>query len=106
MFQFFSLFEISEALKYLGDYRYMCSEQTSSQMLVALQYLTLGAFVREKGQKTTKEVKESIAGSVKALQARHLNRGMFSYWGGHGESYKHVNIQVTHALAIAQKGNN
>jgi uncharacterized protein YfaS (alpha-2-macroglobulin family) len=92
-----------DALTYLGDYRYMCSEQISSQVLVSLQYLTLGSFVHEAGQKSTNEIKESIVNSIKALQLRHNGGGKFSYWGTSGDTYKHVNIQVAHALALAKK---
>jgi uncharacterized protein YfaS (alpha-2-macroglobulin family) len=82
----------------------MCSEQISSQVLVSLQYLTLGSFVHEAGQKSTNEIKQSIVNSIKALQLRHNGGGKFSYWSTSGDTYKHVNIQVAHALALAKKG--
>ncbi len=96
----------SDALTYLGDYRHLCSEQMSSQLLVALPYLTLGSFVRTPNQKSAHEINANIKDYVRALSLRHMGNGRFTYWSSGYNDYSYVNVQVAHALALAKSGTN
>ncbi|MAT43249.1 MAG: hypothetical protein CL609_12995 [Anaerolineaceae bacterium] len=98
-----ALHALSDAVLYLVQYPYECSEQIASRVLgIAALRDVLSAFQAE-GLPQPEELESSISADVERLQSMQNGDGGFPYWQRGFESNPFNTIHVTHALVRAQE---
>lgn len=97
--------ELTDAVIYLYNYPFECTEQIASRVIsVAALKDALAAF-NSKELPSPDEMRRSVAASVKQLQALQNEDGGFHFWRRGEESNPYVSVHVAHALVRAkQKG--
>lgn len=95
---------LTDALVYLNDYPFHCSEQVSSRILAnAALYPVLDAFAAE--QLPSKEaMKATMQVDFDTLARRQRGNGGFSYWGRSDDVYPYPSLHALHALVRARDG--
>jgi len=96
-----ALHALSDAVLYLVDYPFECSEQLSSRLLaIATMKDVLAAFDAE-GLPTPEALKASLDKDIAFLQARQNWDGGFPWWRWGQPSSPYLSVHVGHALARA-----
>ena len=94
---------LTDAVLYLVNYRYECSEQLASRILaVAALRDVLTAFEAE-GMPTPAEMEAAVQRDLERLQGMQNGDGGFPVWRRGQESRPFYSIHVTHALVRAQE---
>lgn len=95
------LHALTDAMVYLVNYPYSCSEQISSRMLgVTSLKDVLDAFEAD-GLPSPAAMIASVGYDIKLLRSRQNWSGGFGYWNQDGDAY--LSVHVTHALTRAQQ---
>ncbi|HVG19833.1 MAG TPA: alpha-2-macroglobulin family protein [Blastocatellia bacterium] len=94
--------ELTDAVIYLVNYPYECSEQISSR-LIALAALrdVLTAF-KAKGLPSPEAMRQSVGVDIKRLQGLQNEDGGFDFWRRGAASVPFISVHAAHALARAQ----
>jgi len=87
---------LTDALIYLVEYPYDCSEQIASRLLGVVSLETVLSEFKVEGMPSSDELKAAIANDVKMLGQRQYYDGGFPYWSG--EAVPYVSIHTAHAL--------
>lgn len=95
--------ELADAVSYISDYPYECSEQLSSKVMVlaALKDVS-GAFglAKLQGTKAARMVNSSIA----KVSDRQYSDGSFALWSlSDHDHWPYLSVYVTHAFVIAKR---
>lgn len=94
---------LTDALIYLSNYPYDCSEQLASRVL-ALAALrdVLTAFGAE-GLPAPEELQAKVTADLEQLARTQRDDGGWAFWPGLSETWPHVSIHVAHALVRAKE---
>jgi hypothetical protein len=96
--------ELTDAVIYLYNYPYGCSEQISSRILgIAALRDVLTAF-KSKELPNPEEMKANVEAGIKILQGRQNSDGSFGLWkrNDYGNEWPFLTLHVTHALVRAK----
>lgn len=94
--------ELTDAVIYLVNYPYSCSEQIASRVIaIAALKDVLNAF-NAKDLPTPKAMHDSVNADLKLLEALQNDDGGFGFWRQGERSFPYVSIHVAHALARAK----
>lgn len=93
---------LTDALLYLIQYPYECSEQTASRIMgVAALRDVLDAFKAE-GMPSKAEIESAVARDIERLSSLQNWDGGFAFWLRGYESWPYVSIHAAHALSRAK----
>jgi len=93
---------LTDAVIYLANYPYQCSEQAASRILaIAALRDVLTAFEAE-GLPSPAELEQTVRNDIERLQGLQNNDGGFPIWIRGKESIPYYTIHVTHALQRAR----
>lgn len=94
--------ELTDAVIYLVNYPYDCTEQISSRIIgIAALKDVLTAF-EAKGLPSPEELRNSVSVDIKRLQGLQNDDGGFGFWRRGETSFPYVSVHVAHALVRAQ----
>jgi uncharacterized protein YfaS (alpha-2-macroglobulin family) len=94
--------ELTDAVIYLYNYPYECSEQISSRIIsIAALKDVLTAF-KTKDLPAPEAMRAKVESDIKTLQALQNEDGGFDLWRRGRESVPYVSVHVAHALVRAQ----
>ncbi|HVQ36566.1 MAG TPA: alpha-2-macroglobulin family protein, partial [Pyrinomonadaceae bacterium] len=94
--------ELTDAVIYLVNYPYGCTEQISSRIIgIAALKDVLTAF-EAKGLPSPEAMRNSVGLDIKMLQGLQNNDGGFGFWRRGNPSFPYVSVHVAHALVRAQ----
>ncbi len=96
---------LTDAVVYLADYPYGCSEQIGSRILgVAALRDVLGAFSAE-GLPAPAKLEAAVSADLEVLTRRQNGDGGWGFWKRDERSFPYLSLHVAHALVRAkQKG--
>ncbi|MDQ3666816.1 MAG: DUF6049 family protein [Acidobacteriota bacterium] len=94
--------ELTDAVIYLVNYPYSCSEQIASRVIgIAALKDVLTAF-EAKGLPSPKAMHDSVTLDIKLLQGLQNEDGGFGFWRRDEPSFPYVSVHAAHALVRAQ----
>jgi uncharacterized protein YfaS (alpha-2-macroglobulin family) len=94
--------ELTDAVIYLVNYPYECTEQISSRIIgIAALKDVLTAF-EAKGLPSPQAMRDSVSVDIKRLQGLQNDDGGFDFWRRGERSFPYVSVHVAHALVRAQ----
>jgi uncharacterized protein YfaS (alpha-2-macroglobulin family) len=94
--------ELTDAVIYLVNYPYDCTEQIASRVIgIAALKDVLTAF-EAKGLPSPAAMRDSVSTDIKRLQGLQNNDGGFDFWRRGERSFPYVSVHVAHALVRAQ----
>jgi uncharacterized protein YfaS (alpha-2-macroglobulin family) len=97
--------ELTDAVIYLVNYPYDCSEQISSRILALAALKDVLTAFKSKDLPSQQEMQDSVAADIKRLKGLQNYDGGFDYWKHDEPSVPFVSVHVAHALIRAkQKG--
>ncbi|HVF48452.1 MAG TPA: alpha-2-macroglobulin family protein [Pyrinomonadaceae bacterium] len=95
--------ELTDAVLYLSNYPYECSEQISSRVLgIAALRDVLTAF-QAKGLPSPKELEAAVERDIRRLRVLQNEDGGFAFWKRGDPSWPYISIHVAHALQRAKE---
>lgn len=95
--------QLTDAVLYLTNYPYECSEQLSSRIIgIAALRDVLSSF-KSKDMPSRAELEAAVARDLKRLQGMQNRDGGFGFWKRGDESWPYLTIHVAHALARAKQ---
>ncbi|MFT7520231.1 MAG: hypothetical protein ACI9MC_002376, partial [Kiritimatiellia bacterium] len=93
---------LTDALLYLNQYPYECSEQIASRTLAnAALKDVLEAFEAEQ-LPSADEMRASVTADMQRLERRQLGHGGFAYWGK-SRAWPYPSVHATHAIVRARE---
>lgn len=94
--------ELTDAVIYLVNYPYECTEQIASRIIgIAALKDVLTAF-EAKGLPSPQAMRDSVNVDIKRLQGLQNGDGGFDFWRRGERSFPYVSVHVAHALVRAQ----
>ena len=94
--------ELTDAVIYLFNYPYGCSEQIASRVMgIAALKDVLTAF-KTKDLPSPQAMRDAVNADLKVLQALQNDDGGFAFWSRGDPSFPYVSVHVAHALVRAQ----
>ena len=94
---------LTDAVIYLTNYPYECSEQLASRIItIAALREVLTAF-KSKDLPSPQAMEESVTRDLKRLEGMQNEDGGFGFWQRGNESWPYLSIHVAHALARAKQ---
>ncbi|MGI9068706.1 MAG: alpha-2-macroglobulin family protein [Pyrinomonadaceae bacterium] len=94
--------ELTDAVIYLVNYPYDCTEQIASRVIgIAALKDVLTAF-EAKGLPSPEAMRDSVSTDIKRLQGLQSDDGGFGFWRRGQPSFPYVSVHVAHALVRAQ----
>lgn len=94
--------ELTDAVIYLVNYPYECTEQIASRLIgIAALNDVLTAF-EAKGLPSPEAMRDSVSVDIKRLQGLQNDDGGFGFWRRGEPSFPYVSVHVAHALVRAQ----
>ncbi|HEY0408464.1 MAG TPA: alpha-2-macroglobulin family protein, partial [Pyrinomonadaceae bacterium] len=94
--------ELTDAVIYLFNYPYECSEQISSRIIAVAALKDVLAAFKTKELPSPEAVREAVRADIKRLQGLQNDDGGFDFWRQSEHSVPFVSVHVAHALARAQ----
>ncbi|HEX8923093.1 MAG TPA: alpha-2-macroglobulin family protein, partial [Pyrinomonadaceae bacterium] len=94
--------ELTDAVIYLVNYPYECSEQIASRVIAIAALKDVLAAFKAKGLPSPEAMRGSVSADIKRLQGLQNEDGGFDFWRRSERSIPFVSIHVAHALARAQ----
>jgi uncharacterized protein YfaS (alpha-2-macroglobulin family) len=94
--------ELTDAVIYLYNYPFECSEQVASRVISVAALKDVLAAFNSKELPAPDEMRRSVAEGVRKLQALQNEDGGFHFWRRGEESNPYVSVHVAHALARAR----
>jgi uncharacterized protein YfaS (alpha-2-macroglobulin family) len=97
--------ELTDALIYIYDYPFECSEQLASRVISVAALKDVLAAFRVKDLPSPDAIRAAVASDIKRLQSLQNEDGGFDFWRQGRPSVPFVSVHVAHALVRAkQKG--
>ncbi|MEK6280038.1 MAG: alpha-2-macroglobulin family protein [Acidobacteriota bacterium] len=94
--------ELTDAVIYLFNYPFGCTEQIASRVMgIAALKDVLAAF-KAKDLPAPQAMRDSVAADIKVLRGLQNNDGGFAFWRRGDPSFPYVSVHVAHALVRAQ----
>lgn len=94
---------LTDAVLYLSEYPYGCSEQIGSRILgIAALRDVLGAFKAE-GLPAPAKLEAAVSADLEVLTRRQNNDGGFGFWKRDERSFPYLSLHVAHALVRAKE---
>jgi uncharacterized protein YfaS (alpha-2-macroglobulin family) len=94
--------ELTDAVIYLVDYPYECSEQISSRIIAISALKDVLTAFKAKDLPTPEAMRESVGADIKRLQGLQNEDGGFDFWRHTEHSIPFISVHVAHALVRAQ----
>ncbi|HEY0406383.1 MAG TPA: hypothetical protein VGC89_11695, partial [Pyrinomonadaceae bacterium] len=94
--------ELTDAVIYLFNYPYECSEQISSRIIAVAALKDVLAAFKTKELPSPEAMREAVRADIKRLQGLQNDDGGFDFWRQSEHSVPFVSVHVAHALARAQ----
>ena len=94
--------ELTDAVIYLYNYPYECSEQISSRIIAIAALKDVLTAFKTKDLPTPDAMSARVESDIKTLQALQNEDGGFDLWRRGRESVPFVSVHVAHALVRAQ----
>lgn len=94
--------ELTDAMIYLYNYPYECSEQISSRIIAIAALKDVLAAFETKDLPSPQEMRDAVARDLKRLQGLQNDDGGFDFWRRGTRSVPYVSVHVAHALVRAQ----
>jgi uncharacterized protein YfaS (alpha-2-macroglobulin family) len=94
---------LTDAVLYLVEYPFECSEQLSSRIIAIAALKDVLAAFKAKQMPSSDEMKSAVARDIKRLQGMQNGDGGFGFWRRGDESWPYISIHVAHALARAKE---
>ncbi len=94
--------ELTDAVIYLVNYPYECSEQIASRVLALAALKDVLTAFKAKDLPTPEAMRNSISVDLKRLQGLQNEDGGFDFWRRGKASVPYVSVHVAHALLRAQ----
>lgn len=99
-----ALASLSDALLYLYDYSYGCTEQRASRLIGTLSMLdVVDAFTGLDGMPTRDELLAQAARDVDEIVKRQHESGAFGWWTPTGEVQPYLTVHATSAFLVARE---
>lgn len=98
-----ALQSLTDAVLYLVQYPYECSEQLASRILAVASLRDVLSAFKAEGLPTPSEMESVVSADIERLQAMQNYDGGYPYWRRGFESSPFNTIHVTHALFRAQE---
>ncbi len=94
--------ELTDAVIYLYNYPYDCSEQIASRIISIAALKDVLAAFKTKDLPTANEMRDSVSRDLKRLNNLQNDDGGFGFWRRNERSNPFVSVHVAHALARAE----
>lgn len=94
--------ELTDAVIYLVNYPYECSEQISSRVLAIAALKDVLAAFKAKDLPPADALRNSVNNDLKRLQSLQNDDGGFGFWRQGDESFPYLSVHVAHALVRAK----
>lgn len=95
--------ELTDAVIYLYNYPFECSEQIASRVISIAALKDVLAAFNSKELPSPDEMRRSVAAGVKQLRGLQNEDGGFDFWRRGEESNPYVSVHVAHALVRARE---
>ena len=95
--------QLTDAVLYLTNYPYECSEQLSSRIIGIAALRDVLTSFHAKDLPSASELESVVTRDLKRLQAMQNDDGGFGFWKQGDESWPYLTIHVAHALARAKQ---
>ncbi|HWN08876.1 MAG TPA: DUF6049 family protein [Pyrinomonadaceae bacterium] len=94
--------ELTDAVIYLVNYPYSCSEQIASRVIAIAALKDVLTAFKARDLPSPKSLRDSVSSDLKLLEALQNDDGGFGFWRQGQPSFPYVSIHVAHALARAK----
>jgi hypothetical protein len=94
--------ELTDAMIYLVNYPYGCSEQIASRVIALAALKDVLTAFKAKDLPTPQAMRNSMSVDLKHLQGLQNQDGGFGFWRRGDASFPYVSVHVAHALVRAQ----
>ncbi|MCA1558312.1 MAG: hypothetical protein LC731_07220, partial [Acidobacteria bacterium] len=94
---------LTDAVLYLANYPYECSEQLASRVLAIAALRDVLAAFKAKGLPPPEELKAAVTRDLKRLQGMQNGDGGFGFWKRGEKSWPYVSIHVAHSIQRAKE---
>jgi uncharacterized protein YfaS (alpha-2-macroglobulin family) len=94
--------ELTDAVIYLVNYPYECSEQIASRVIAISALKDVLTAFKAKGIPAPETLRASMDTDIKRLQGLQNDDGGFDFWQRGRQSFPFVSVHVAHALVRAQ----
>ena len=94
---------LTDAMIYLNNYPYECSEQLASRVITIAALRDVLTAFKAKDLPSAPEMEAAVTRDLKLLQSMQNDDGGFAFWRRGDESWPYLGIHVAHALARARQ---
>jgi uncharacterized protein YfaS (alpha-2-macroglobulin family) len=94
--------ELTDAVIYLVNYPYECSEQISSRIIAISALKDVLTAFKAKELPSPESLRDSVTTDIKRLQGLQNKDGGFDFWQRSERSFPFISVHVAHALVRAQ----
>jgi uncharacterized protein YfaS (alpha-2-macroglobulin family) len=94
--------ELTDAVIYLVNYPYECSEQISSRIIAISALKDVLTAFKAKDLPSPEAMRDSVSADIKRLQGLQNEDGGFDFWQRSERSFPFISVHVAHALIRAQ----
>jgi uncharacterized protein YfaS (alpha-2-macroglobulin family) len=95
--------QLTDAVIYLTDYPFECSEQLASRIIAIAALRDVLTAFKAQDLPSPEEMKAAVTRDLKRLQGMQNEDGGFGFWRRGDESWPYLSIHVAHALARAKQ---
>lgn len=94
---------LTDAVIYLTNYPYECSEQLASRIITIAALRDVLTAFKAKDLPSPQAMEEAVTHDLKRLEGMQNEDGGFGFWQRGNESWPYLSIHVAHALARAKQ---
>jgi uncharacterized protein YfaS (alpha-2-macroglobulin family) len=94
--------ELTDAVIYLVNYPYSCSEQTSSRVIAIAALKDVLTAFNSRDLPSPKVLRDYVDSDLKRLQGLQNDDGGFGFWRKGEQSFPYVSVHVAHAFVRAK----
>jgi hypothetical protein len=94
--------ELTDAVLYLVNYPYACTEQLASRVIAIAALKDVLAAFKAKEMPAPKDLQDSVNSNLKLLEGLQNSDGGFGFWRQGETSFPYVSVHVAHALVRAR----
>jgi len=94
---------LTDAMLYLVNYPFECTEQMSSRVLAVSSLRDVLTAFKAKGLPSSDKIEASVRRDIKMLSRLQNYNGGFAFWRRGDRSWPYISIFVAHALTTAKK---
>ena len=95
--------ELTDAVIYLTNYPYECSEQLASRIITITALRDVLTAFKAKDLPSPQAMEAAVKRDLKTLRGMQTEDGGFGFWGAMNRSWPYLTIHVAHALARARQ---